>query len=94
MKLTPEHYCALRDAIDMYAKTYPGSITACADLYRNAGHSPMRFRWDVLTAAGVRLGSRTAPGTVNVYDYANDDHVDTALRKIFRESGVLWAAHH
>jgi hypothetical protein len=36
--------------------------------------SAMRYRWDLLWISGVK--------TTKYYDYLNDDHIDTALRKI------------
>lgn len=30
----------------------------------------------------------------NVWTYANDDHLDTALRRIMREMGLEWSAKH
>ena len=91
MKLKPDDYAAIRAAVLDYVGRYPDAM----GLYKHGGLSPMRFRWDLLRAAGVHLGSRTAcstPGTVKVYDYANDTHVDTALRRILREAGHAWAS--
>jgi hypothetical protein len=49
--------------------------------YKNAGLSEMRYRWDMLRYAGV-----TSRWIVdNLYPYLNDDHIDTALRKICKE---------
>ena len=39
--------------------------------------SPMRYRWDLTYAAGL-----TKWICDNLYSYLNDDHIDTALRKI------------
>jgi hypothetical protein len=40
----------------------------------------MRLRWDLSYQAGL-----TAWFAHEIYPYANDDHIDTALRKIMRE---------
>lgn len=85
MKLKPDDYAAIRAAVLDYIGSFPGSDS----LYKQRGLSPMRFRWDLLRAAGVHLGSRTAcstPGTIRVYDYAN------GTRRILRESGHDWAS--
>jgi len=39
--------------------------------------SPMRYRWDLLYAAKLSTWICN-----NLYSYLNDDHIDTALRKI------------
>ena len=94
MKITPKDYAAIRDAIRAYSERHP-EVFSVMDSYRRYSLSRMRFRWDILRAAGVHLGSRTAcstPGTICVYDYANDDHVDTALRRIMRTVGYEWAS--
>lgn len=58
----------------------PGFM-ATAALYREEGHSPRRFRGDVL---------RTAIGSQYVSDVLyplglNDDHIDSAMRRICKE---------
>jgi hypothetical protein len=42
--------------------------------YAKLGLSPKRYRWDALWLSGVEV--------TKYYDYLNDDHIDTALRKI------------
>ena len=45
--------------------------------YKRAGMSDKRFRWDVATAAGL------VPFMCDyLYAYANDNHIDTALRTV------------
>ena len=61
--------------------------------YREAGLTPMRFRWDLLYLSKLRIGNGVGTeGDVNIYAYADDTHIDTALRKIMREIGFDWAA--
>jgi hypothetical protein len=46
----------------------------------------MRFRWDLFTFA---MRSGTGNITINdFYRYANDSHIDTALKRIVRELGL------
>lgn len=72
MKITQEHYQVLSNAINKAVPNIP-SLTE----YRAAGMTAKRWRWDLLWAAkiGPWIGK-------NIYPYANDDHIDTALRKI------------
>jgi hypothetical protein len=42
--------------------------------YEKLGLSPMRYRWDLLWLSGVKV--------TKYYHYLNDDHIDTALRRI------------
>jgi hypothetical protein len=80
MKIKPEHYAYLKGAI------------ATIDLKRIADHRNFvigegksqdvekRVRWDAVRYAGL------IPWICDtLYKYMNDDHIDTALRKIFSE---------
>ena len=71
MKITPEHLAYMRAAIlnNSHAPTLPS--------YTARGLSEKRWRWDMLWAAKISpwIGA-------NIYPYANDDHIDTALRSI------------
>lgn len=73
MKITPEHFDQL---VSMLAD-YPLGRTL--DEYLAAGLTAKRWRWDRLWA--VDSEERTAWFDA-VYSYANDDHIDTALRRI------------
>ena len=44
--------------------------------YKAAGHTNKRYRWDLLWAAGL-----TRWVCDHIYPYANDDHIDTVLRR-------------
>jgi hypothetical protein len=87
MKIKPEHFEKLKQAVEAAVAAKPG----VADEYRKAGLSQMRFRWDALLAA--RIDGQ--PGTRFIcdvlYEYLNDEHIDTALRAIFGHSlGGTW----
>ena len=82
MKMKSEHYQALKTAIAAVLEAYP----ELPDRYRN-GQYPnadrtkdlnRRFRWDLFWAAKHRFN-------IDVWDYLNDSHLDTALRRIVPE---------
>lgn len=90
MKITQEHYASLvtmLDKLNNNVKNCEKEMTdACNDLghvqeaYTGQGLTLKRFRWDVLNAVPFQ----TRKDWFNkIYEYANDDHVDTALRKYF-----------
>lgn len=77
MKIKPEHYEHIRAAI---ASLDPAKVAAHLDYLRtdpSVRDLGTRYRWDLLHAAVPSRWIRD-----NVYPYANDDHVDTALRRI------------
>lgn len=71
MKLKPEHIAYIKSAIcrDSKAPTLPE--------YKAKGLSDKRWRWDLAYRAGLSQWLCD-----NVCPYANDDHIDTALRSI------------
>ena len=73
MKIKPEHYEYMKSAIlgNAKAPTLPD--------YLAKGLTEKRWRWDLFYMANL---SRWVCD--NVYSYANDDHIDTALRNILR----------
>jgi hypothetical protein len=74
MKIKPEHVAHMKAAIlaNAHAPTLPS--------YLARGLTEKRWRWDLLWQAGL---SRWISD--NIYPYANDDHIDTALRHITRD---------
>lgn len=87
MKMTPEHYAILRDAIAPVIAKYPDA----ASKYKADGLSPMRYRWDLLHSSGVHVchqhnvWANEGKTCIPACDYLNDDHIDTALRAVVRE---------
>ena len=73
MKIKPEHYDTIREAVNTAKAEYP-SITA---QYEAGEISAKRYRWDLCYA-----GRLTPWLCENVYPYANDSHIDTALRRV------------
>lgn len=89
MKMKPEHYTQLRDALT----TILPKLKLSEALYQNNGLTPMRFRWDALWATQLRAGDSAGMQTGwPVYDYLNDEHIDTALRQAMADFKLEWAA--
>lgn len=87
MKIKPDHYAHLRDAISPWV---PQLIQHHANLSarKQAGDNSVkdvskRVRWDALYAAKLSVWVCDT-----LYPYMDDTHVDTALRSIMRELGV------
>lgn len=74
MKIQAQHIAHMRQAIEASPRIPWTQASAL-------GHSPMRYRWDVMHAAGL-----TPWLCSTVYPYANDANVDTALRSILPET--------
>lgn len=84
MKIKPEHYAHLKTCIDALNKEV---IARHRETVRKSGEYvdlEKRVRWDCLWAA---VPSRWLVD--NLYDYINDTHVDSALKSIMRELGLL-----
>jgi len=53
------------------------------DNYTSLGLTAKRYRWDMLEKSKIKIGDGiNIDGDVNIYAYANNNHIDTALRKI------------
>lgn len=93
MKLTKEHYLQLVSMIQEVVSNVEFDVdgeATCFDIfshltskYQLDGLSLMRCRWDTLYCIPYSVRRDWFD---EVYSYANDTHVDTALRKIFRHS--------
>ena len=85
MKITPSDYTTLKQFVE------PHMTQARANVYVQAGLSPMRFRWDCLYASKIRIGDGVGTdGDILLYAYCDDTHIDTALRAIQRELGIAY----
>lgn len=82
MKIKPEHYDVLRLAIERNKENIephrryllsPENPRPCKDVEK-------RLRWDLIYAAKLAPWIRA-----EISPYANDDHIDAALRKIMAE---------
>lgn len=91
MKLKPEDYAHLKKTITSFLITHNLSDhrsrinyhQACPDTH--VIDVEKRLRWDLCYMAHL-----TEYICMKIYPYANDDHIDTALRKIMKE----WEASH
>lgn len=90
MKIKPEHYEVLREAITATA-SHPAA-QGCEKRYQELGRTPMRLRWDLLYASKLKIGDGVGMDGLPLYAYMNDDHIDTALRNICKELNLNWAA--
>lgn len=83
MRIKPDHFNALKVGVDRVLAEQP---SVSAQSYLDQGLSNMRFRWDALLAAisygYVDIDGETKYPIGNLYRYCNDNHIDTALRRI------------
>ncbi len=84
MKITLEHYNHMKTEIKKVVELKgPAAIEAHKEslkLNPKVKNLDKRFRWDMFNAAClVRFTCE------NIYSYANDDHIDTALKSIIKE---------
>ena len=70
MKMTSSDFAELKRVILETVDEHPGMKAE----YTKKGLSPMRYRWDIMYLSKVDIPK--------YYHYLNDDHIDTALRKI------------
>ena len=71
MRMSTDSFDRLSNALRPLLDTHPTAIQE----YHEAGHSMQRFRWAVLYASKYDIRA--------LYDEGlNDNHIDTALRKI------------
>jgi hypothetical protein len=80
MKITPAHYAHMKFAIATIPARDVMAVREFIINERKAQDIDKRLRWDMAYRAGL-----TPWFSHEVYHYANDDHIDTALRKIMRE---------
>ncbi|WP_353645719.1 hypothetical protein [Mesorhizobium sp. WSM2239] len=81
MKIKPEHYDHMKAEITKIST--PHKLDCHRQFIVNEGKSKdveKRLRWDMSYYAGL-----SAWISDNIYPYANDDHIDTALRNIMKE---------
>lgn len=85
MKITPEHYAALKGMLSQYSHDNREQVLAYKAF--KLGKDPeKRFRWDLFTFA--RRSGAEKIVMDDIYRYANDNHLDTALKRIVRELGL------
>lgn len=79
MKVKPEHLRVLETKIRAFLSNTGITVEGIREHYSLNGLSETRMLFDTMYAAGLS-------GWIcdNLYPYLNDDHIKTALRKIFR----------
>ena len=86
MKIKPEHYAAIlsgmQAAVDRLGRDHVAKYQHDLRTVPHVGDPAKRFRWDLFRAAGLITWSCDT-----LYPYANDTHIDTALRSVVRELG-------
>lgn len=80
MKVKPEHLEFMRAAISPLDTDERRARYRHAALLDNRFLSSKRYRWDLAHSAGL-----TPFFCKELYQYANDEHIDTALRAIVKD---------
>ena len=76
MKMTKEHYQHIKTAIE----AIPRELALEHKSKELGKDKAMRFRWDMFIAAKL-----SAFASDELYQYLNDDHIDTALKSVIKE---------
>lgn len=89
MKINGSDYEYIKERVSKVIEDNPDA----EDDYREGGLSPKRFRWDCFWAAKVKIGDGVGThGDIVIPGGVDDAHIDTALRKIMKENGCVWAS--
>ena len=80
MKMTGNDYNKLKISITTGLMDKELNLRHLTKDYSDKGLSDMRLRWDL-----TRLNPDTLKLICGFYDYLNDDHIDTALKKIVKD---------
>lgn len=80
MKITKEHYNIIKNAMQEKAFLLPSIKSHIKYETRQPKDLEMRIRWDLFYASGISQFV-----CKDVYIYANDEHIDTALKMIMKE---------
>ena len=85
MKITPEHYEFIKSAIrNKFTVSVVNDHRTFIENEGKAKDIDKRLRWDLL-----RLAVTSAWICATVYKYADDTHLDTALKKIVKELNFM-----
>lgn len=74
MKITKDHYNRLKSLVESAMNANPGS----KQTYQDKNLSMMRYRWDLYYTATLL----DRPLTHELYQYLDDNNIDTALKAI------------
>ena len=90
MKIKPDHYAVILAGMqETVTRLGREAVMKHQRDLRTVPHvtdPEKRFRWDLFRAAGLITWACD-----NLYNYANDTHIDTALRAAVREMGFTGA---
>ena len=79
MKMTRQDFNRLTLRICEFLNKHPDVIHYETSAYKRHGLSAMRYRWDIFHATDpLCIFNR------KLSDYLNDNHIDTALRRIIK----------
>jgi len=83
MKIKSDHYAALKSALQTVITFNPGML----EYWEKQGRTPKRMRWDLFSWCVINPKCPCAAEVTlsELYAYLNDDHIDTALRRIMCE---------
>ncbi len=86
MKMKPDDYKTIKDAIVKKAKDKDVDIAAFRKKYKEDGLSDTRFAWDLFWFTGLKIGDgKGIKGDLDLYAYMNDTTIGTALFRIVDE---------
>jgi hypothetical protein len=83
MKIKPSHYAAIKNAFITLAPVASSHFDKLL-LDKRVKNIGMRFRWDLFYMC-LSLPETPRNLMSEIYSYANDSHIDTALIKIMKE---------
>jgi len=87
MKIKQEHYEKLVQMMEAARAKMDKPMDEWVKTYQDLGRSNTRFAWDWFWALDA---TDRKDWIKSVYDYANDDHITTALNKAMKEMGVVY----
>ena len=92
MKMQSHHYTAIDVAIRGLFAQYGEKLAAHKTALCNdprVKDVAKRFRWDVFSATGITATNahniRPGENALPLYDYLDDSHIDTALKRIIAD---------
>jgi len=91
MKIKPEHYEHMKTEIDRVCFVYADEISLHIETvkkFKKYKDLKKRIRWDMFNTAQL-----TNFACNTLYKYLNDDHIDTALRKIMGDKDFYKNLH-
>jgi len=80
MKIKDRHYNVLKTAMYLFILN---NNALCKE--HREKHTAMRFRWDVLHYCKINNDRSCFYLSDVLYEYLNDDHIDTALKHIIKD---------